>query len=147
MATTKRLIVYADGAIRPQATGVGVVVKDERGAVLGWHSRRLSRTMTCNEAEYTALLFAMEVIRGYRTTEVQFRLDSQIVINQVRGIFNVQQPALRRCCEQVRQLTARLGKKATFIHVPREKNRLADALANDAADGDVLTLAKVPKNC
>jgi len=138
MVRAKRLIVYADGAIRPQATGVGVVVRDEGGAILGWHSRRLSKTMTCNEAEYAALLFAMEVIRGYRTAEVQFRLDSQIVINQVRGIFNVQHPALRHCCEQVRQLTARLGKKVTFTHIPREKNRLADALANDAAEGQGL---------
>ena len=138
MATVKRLIVYADGAIRQQATGVGVVVRDERGAILGWHSKRLSEAMTCNEAEYAALLFAMEVIRGYRTREVQFRLDSQIVVNQVRGIFNVRHPALRRCCEQVRRLTVRLGKKVTFTHVPREKNRLADALAHEAVEGDAI---------
>jgi ribonuclease HI len=134
MARAKRLIVYADGAIRRQATGVGVVVRDEGGAILGWHSKQLSKAMTCNEAEYAALLFAMEVIGGYRTREVQFRLDSQVVVNQVWGIFNVRHPALRRCCEQVRRLTARLGKKVTFIHIPREKNRLADALANDAAE-------------
>jgi ribonuclease HI len=135
MARAKRLIVYADGAIRGQATGVGVVIRDERGAILGWHSKRLSKTMTCNEAEYAALLFAIEVIQGYRPREVQFRLDSQIVVNQVRGIFNARHPALRRRCEQVRRLTAELGKKVTFTHVPREKNRLADALANEAVEG------------
>jgi ribonuclease HI len=138
MTKAKRLIVYADGAIRRQATGVGVVVRDEGGTILGWHSRRLSKTMTCNEAEYAALLFAIEVMQGYRTREVQFRLDSQIVVNQVQGIFNVRHPALRRCCEQVRRLTVRLGKKVTFTHVPREKNRLADALAQEAVEGDVL---------
>lgn len=136
MTRAKRLIVYADGAIRRQATGIGVVVRDERGAILGWHSKRLPKTMTCNEAEYTALLFALEVIQGYRTREVQFRLDSQIVVNQVRGIFHVRHPALQRCCEQVRRLTARLGKRVTFTHIPRQKNRLADALANEAVEGD-----------
>jgi len=130
-----RLIMYADGAIRPDSTGLGVVVRDRTGRVVTWRSRRLPRAMTCNEAEYEALLFGLETLRELRPARVEVRLDSQIVVNQMLGVFSVRNAALRRLHARARAAVAALD-AVDFVHVGRLRNRLADALANEAADGE-----------
>ena len=130
----KRLVLYTDGAIRPDATGLGVVVRDETGQVLDWRSRRLPRAMTCNEAEYEAVLLGLEMVRALRPLEVEVRTDSQVVANQMLGLFAVRSANLRRLHARAREAAAALG-AVKFVHVPRLRNRLADALAGEAADG------------
>jgi len=128
-----RLILYADGAIRPGSTGLGVVVRDGAGRVVAWRSRRLHRAMTCNEAEYEALLFGLETVCVLRPEHVEVRMDSQVVVNQMSGLFTVRNAALRRLHAHASAAVAALG-AIEFVHVPRLRNRLADALANEAAE-------------
>jgi len=90
--------------------------------------------MTCNEAEYEALLFGLETVSALRAEQVEVRLDSQVVVNQMLGLFGVRNSALRRLHARARAAVAALG-AVEFVHVPRLRNRLADALANEAADG------------
>jgi len=78
-----RLILYADGAIRPGSTGLGAVVRDGAGRVVTWRSKRLPQAMTCNEAEYEALLFGLETVCALRPGHVGVRMDSQVVVNQM----------------------------------------------------------------
>jgi len=90
--------------------------------------------MTCNEAEYEALLFGLETVRALQPEQVEVRMDSQVVVNQMLGLFAVRNVALRRLHARARAAVAAIG-AVEFVHVPRLHNRLADALANEAAEG------------
>jgi ribonuclease HI len=127
-----RVIVQFDGATgtNNRATGLGVVVRDRAGRIREVWSRR-SGPLTCNEAEYEALIWALQLLGRNPPPEVHFFGDSEIVINQMQGLFSVRSPALKRlhrkACALVRTIP-----KVTFTHIPRERNCLADALANEA---------------
>jgi ribonuclease HI/probable phosphoglycerate mutase len=129
----KRTIFYADGAIQPKRTGVSVVGVGDEGQVVVLANRTLP-PMTNNEAEYQALLMLLELAKPYAALPVQVRMDSEIVIYQMKGRFSVNSPALKLLH---REACARLPTFAalSFAHVPREQNRLADALASDASFG------------
>jgi ribonuclease HI len=107
-----------------------VVVRDAAGRVQEVWSKR-SRPLTCNEAEYAALIYALERLRRHRPGTVRFFSDSEIVVNQMRGRFSVRSPALKRLHRKACALARRIP-RVTFTHIPRERNCLADALANEA---------------
>ncbi|HID64482.1 MAG TPA: ribonuclease HI family protein [Anaerolineae bacterium] len=130
-----RVIVQFDGAIGSanRASGLGVVFRDETGRILEVWSKR-ARPQTCNEAEYEALIWALEILGRHPPAEACFLSDSEIVVNQMQGFFSVRSPALkrlhRRACALLRAIP-----RATFTHIPREQNCLADALAVEALHG------------
>lgn len=130
-------IVHTDGATRLErgVSGLAAIVRDEKGRIIHWWSKRDKR-LTCNEAEYAAAIMAFEYLRALRTSPREVRLfsDSQVMVHQMQGIASAHAPALRQAQIRLRGLIV-LFEKVTFHHIPREKNRLADALANDAADG------------
>jgi len=130
-------IVHTDGAIRLErgVSGLAAIVRDEKGRIIHWWSKRDKR-LTCNEAEYAAAIMAFEYLHALRTSphEVKLFSDSQVMVHQMKGIASAHAPALRQAQIRLRGLIV-LFEKVTFHHIPREKNRLADALANDAADG------------
>jgi len=130
------LLVYTDGAIRPErgVSGLAAIVRDETGRVLYWWSRR-DKKMTCNEAEYAAAILAMESLRASRSNphEIRIHSDSQVLVQQMRGFAAARAPALRQAQMRLRRLALQF-EKVSFQHIPREQNRLADALANEAAD-------------
>jgi len=131
------LLVYTDGAIRSErgVSGLAAIVRDETGKVLYWWSRR-DKKMTCNEAEYAAVILAMESLRASRSNphEVRVHSDSQVLVQQMSGYAAARAPALRQAQMRLRGLALQF-EKVSFHHIPREQNRLADALANEAADG------------
>jgi ribonuclease HI len=131
----RRLLLYVDGAIRPHATGLGVVVRERTGRVLTCRSKRLPRAMTCNQAEYEALILGLAVAHALKLDGLEVRSDSQIVINQMLGRFSVRKGTLRRLHARASAAIAALD-DVELVHVPRERNRLADALANEAAEGE-----------
>jgi ribonuclease HI len=132
-----RLHVFTDGAIRSPGgmSGLGVVVQDDNGRILGWLARR-AQPLTCNEAEYEAVIFALEQIQAWRPSTVIVFSDSRIVVDQARGLATARAPALKQQLGRLRAVASYLP-SVTFQHIPRERNRLADALANDVADGYV----------
>jgi ribonuclease HI len=130
--------VFTDASVQPRATGLGVVVKDARGRLIAWENAAAG-VMTCNEAEYAALIYALEWLArsGERVDvdEVRIFLDSRVVVEQMRGWVAVRNPRLRPLHAQAQALARRLeGRYArmTFVHIPRERNQLADAIADDA---------------
>ncbi len=133
----ERLNYYSDGAIDMlgRASGAAVVVRDDRGRILATASRRLAG-MTNNEAEYEALILAIELAlaRGEPSDQVTFLVDSQIVVGQVAGAFAVRDPRLGERHARVMRLLAQLP-DATLAFVPRMRNRVADALAQEALHG------------
>ena len=130
-------IVHTDGATRLErgVSGLAAIVRDEKGRIIHWWSKRDKR-MTCNEAEYAAAIMAFEFLSALRINPHELKLfsDSQVMVHQMQGIASAHAPALRQAQMRLRGLIVQF-EKVTFHHIPREKNRLADALANDAADG------------
>ncbi len=133
----QRVNVYTDGAIRPEAgiSGLAAVVRDENGQVLTlWHRR--AGKMTCNEAEYAAVSLALESLKSMKPQNIHIYSDSQVVVQQMQGMAVTRAPALKQAQLRLRALVNEY-ERVEFHHIPRERNRLADALANEAVDGQI----------
>lgn len=128
--------IHTDGAIRLErgVSGIAAIVRDENGRIIHWWCRREKR-MSCNEAEYAAAIMALESISALRNPprELKVYSDSQVMVYQMSGLASAHAPGLKQAQARLRGLVIRF-EKVTFHHIPREDNRLADALANDAAD-------------
>ena len=93
----RRVNVYTDGSIRPEAgaSGLAAVVRDVDGQVLYlWH-RRVGK-MTCNEAEYAAVTLALEYLRSVKPQDVHIYSDSQVVVQQMQGMAATRAPRCGR---------------------------------------------------
>ena len=134
--TPARLIIEADGGSRgnPGPAGYGAVVRDAlTGVVLAELCDSLG-TATNNVAEYSGLVAglkkAAEVAPG---ADVEVRMDSKLVVEQMTGRWQIKHPALRPLAAQARDLSRGLG-RITYQWVPRARNTHADRLANKAMD-------------
>ena len=88
---------------------------------------------TNNVAEYTAAIEGLKRARDLGATRVRLRSDSQLLINQLSGVYRVKTPHLQPLHRQVRSLAAGFA-EIKFEHVPREQNKEADRLANVGVD-------------
>ncbi len=127
----KKLEIYIDGASKgnPGLAAIGIVIKQD-----GQEIRTLAKTIgqaTNNTAEYTALIFALKEAQQLKALEVRIYSDSLLVCQQITGHFKVKNEKLRLLWEQVRHLTQSFN-KIEAKHIPREENRQADRLANEA---------------
>jgi len=128
-----RAHVYFDGACRgnPGPSAVGWVIVNGDGIVAeGGHT--IGRA-TNNQAEYEALIEGVRVARDYGFDEVDIRGDSELIVKQVRGEWNTNDPDLREYRVTVRELLMAFD-QWSLEHVPREINDRADELANEALD-------------
>jgi len=127
-----KLVIYTDGAARgnPGPAGVGVVIADGQGEVLKRLSAYIGRA-TNNVAEYEALLLALKAAAKLQAAEIEIRLDSQLLKRQLRGEYKVRSRRLRPLYEEVQALLSAYD-RVSIVHIPRERNREADRLANRA---------------
>jgi ribonuclease HI len=130
-----RAHVYFDGAARgnPGPAAVGWVIVTSDG-IVAEGGKQIGRA-TNNQAEYEALLQALEVADDYGFEEVDVRGDSELIVKQVRGEYDTNDPDLREYRVDVRELLTRF-EEWSLSHVPREINDRADELANEALDDD-----------
>jgi ribonuclease HI len=130
-----RVIIGADGASRgnPGPAAIGAVIKDDRGNLVARLSRQIGRA-TNNQAEYRALIAALEQAISLGAKKVDIRLDSELVVRQLSGRYRVKNTGLKPLYEQVQQLLGKLD-EVSVRHVPRARNAEADRLANQALDG------------
>ena len=128
------LIVSCDGAARgnPGPAGAGSQITTPDGRVVAEIAEGLG-TATNNVAEYTAVILGLERAKELGATDVLLRSDSQLLINQLTGIYKVKTPHLQPLHRRVRQLAAGFG-RIRFEHVRREFNSEADRLANLGVD-------------
>ncbi|MFQ3295696.1 MAG: ribonuclease HI [Halobacteriales archaeon] len=128
-----RAYVYFDGASRgnPGPAAVGWVIVNSTGIVAEGGER--IGTATNNQAEYAALIRALEAARDYGFEDIEVRGDSELIVKQVRGAWNANDPTLRERRVTVHELLGFFD-EWTLEHVPREVNERADELANDALD-------------
>lgn len=125
---------YIDGGSRgnPGPAGWGVQVVGEDGAVLAELHGALAHA-TNNVAEYHGLLAALGWAVDHGLAALHVRSDSELLVKQLRGEYRVKNEGLQPLFRDARALVARIG-RVTFEHVPRERNKDADRLANLAMD-------------
>jgi ribonuclease HI len=127
----KKVVLYFDGASKgnPGPAGAGAVL------MLNSHvAREIKQFLgnsTNNQAEYTALLLGLEAARQMGATHVEVYGDSELVVEQLLGNYQVKDEKLKPLYSKVMDM-ARLFEEVHFKHIPREENKLADALANQA---------------
>ena len=126
--------VNIDGGARgnPGPAGWGVVVHDEAGAVVSELFGALPHS-TNNVAEYSGLVAALDWCREHGATTVHVRSDSQLLVQQMKGVYKVKHEGLKPLYGRARLLGHAIG-RVTFEHVRREHNHDADRLANLAMD-------------
>lgn len=129
-----RLRVYSDGAARgnPGLAGAGAVLTTPEGEVVERLGRFLG-VQTNNVAEYTALLLGLERAKELGATEVDVLADSELMIRQLEGRYQVKAPGLKPLFEKARALL-RGFPKTTLQHIPRAQNADADEMSNRAID-------------
>lgn len=135
-----KFTIHADGGARgnPGPAGAGAIIRDEFGNLVASVSKFLGH-QTNNFAEYEAVILAFEALSKlvpmveHDTTEVVVKLDSELIVKQMNGLYKVKHPVLKEQQARLAQVAAAFG-TVSFIHVPREENSDADALANEAMD-------------
>ena len=130
----KRAVLYADGACRgnPGPAGSGAALETEDGHVVAEAMRYLGHG-TNNIAEYTALIIGLEEAWRHEVEDIEIRMDSKLVVEQMNGRWRVRDAKLRPLADRSRELLARFP-KWRMKHIPRDQNAVADLLANRAID-------------
>jgi ribonuclease H / adenosylcobalamin/alpha-ribazole phosphatase len=128
------VVVWTDGGARgnPGPAGYGAVVTTPGGEVLAEVAEGIGWA-TNNVAEYRGVIAGLRRARELGARRVRVRADSLLVVNQQKGLWKVKNAALRPLWEEAARL-AREFDLVVWEHVPRERNRHADALANRAMD-------------
>lgn len=131
------IIIYTDGGARnnPGPAGAGVVIL-QGGKVVAEVKKYLGE-QTNNWAEYEAVALALEKAKALKLMgDIEFRLDSKLVVEQLLGNWKIKEPTLKPQVAKVKALLQDFG-KVHFVHVPREENEEADRLVNEAIDQGV----------
>lgn len=136
------LVVKCDGAARgnPGEAGIGIAINDSSGKEI----RKICKYIgiaTNNKAEYMALIEGATIVNdikksaGKSNINAIFFLDSELVVNQINGIYKVKNAGLKPLFSEVRGLLE--GIDYEIRHIPREENKQADKLANEAIDNGI----------
>jgi ribonuclease HI len=128
------LQIHIDGASRgnPGEAAFGVYVSSPAGTALAELYGYLGHA-TNNVAEYQALIHALRYALDRGARQVQIFSDSEFVVRQMSGAYKVKHPDMIPLHREASRLRAQIG-GVTLSHVPRERNRDADRLANRALD-------------
>lgn len=129
-----RIRVYSDGAARgnPGPAGAGAVLVEPNGQVVDRLGKFLG-TQTNNYAEYMGLILGLQRARELGVREVEVYADSELMIRQLGGRYQVKSPSLRPLYEEALELLNGFS-RVKLVHVPREMNAAADEMSNRAID-------------
>ena len=125
--------IYIDGAARgnPGESGIGVFIKENNDKTR--EIKKYLGTKTNNQAEYSALIEALESVKELRNQPILICTDSLLVANQINGVWKVKHPEISTLNNKAKTLLKDF-KDITIRHIPRELNTEADRLANLAID-------------
>lgn len=136
-----KLITFTDGGSRnnPGPAACGIVIQDEKENITFTGSKYLG-IATNNQAEYGALIMALEkakeLLKDESEKEVACYLDSELVVKQLNREYKVKEEKMQKLYLEVCNLCAGFD-KVEFIHIRREKNKMADKLVNEELDKQV----------
>ncbi|MFY9905061.1 MAG: ribonuclease HI family protein [Terriglobales bacterium] len=125
---------HVDGGARgnPGPAGYGVAIQDASGHPVAELSEYLGHR-TNNYAEYQGLLAALRYASENHIKALKVISDSELMVRQMKGIYKVRNPDLRKLYDEAQQLVRRL-EHFEIRHAMREQNKAADRLANEAMD-------------
>ncbi len=133
---SQKLLIFSDGGARgnPGPAAVAFIAQNERAEIVKADARYIG-THTNNQAEYEALLLALQFASEAGAREIVCHLDSELVVRQLNGEYNVKDSQLRQLWRKVQQFKT-CFKKISFVNVPRShpQTQRADALVNKALD-------------
>ncbi|UCE80518.1 MAG: ribonuclease HI family protein [Methanobacteriota archaeon] len=140
------VLVYTDGASRgnPGPAAVGYAIFDPSGRCLERDGKYVGEH-TNNEAEYEALLWAIEKASSYTLDSVRFHSDSELVVHQVNGVYQVKKEHLRDYVCRIRKSVERF-QSFRLVYMPRENPRivLVDGIVNGVLDGEEARRGSIP---
>lgn len=161
LTINNRLFIFCDGGARgnPGPAAIGFIIKNSRGEVLVEKGKYIGRA-TNNQAEYQAVIAALKWIINHQSStisskgrstfgrnhqsSINFFLDSQLVVNQLNGLYKIKNAKLRDLVIQARGLENQIKTDVFYQHISRDKNTQPDRLLNQALD-DFLNYRKKTK--
>lgn len=137
----KGLSIFCDGGARgnPGPAAIGFVVF-QNNKIVHKFSKRIGET-TNNVAEYQAVIAALEWLsKNYPIIQssnqlINFYLDSQLIVNQLNGNFKIKNSNLQKLIVRAKNLERKISGEISYSYVSRRKNKIADALVNQALNG------------
>ncbi len=117
-AKAEPMLLFIDATVQTNGAALGVAIKDADGRLIGWRGKPLGR-MTINEAEYEALIFALNLAIERRVRTVHVFSDSRVVVEQMAGVIRVHHDSLKRLYARA-QAVAKHFATITYTHIPRE---------------------------
>lgn len=129
-----KLIIYTDGGARgnPGPAASAFVIYDEKREMIEKGGKYLGKT-TNNQAEYQAVILAINRAKDLGAKEIEFFLDSELAVKQLNREYKVRDPDLAPLFLKIWNLSIGF-KKITYTHVSRERNKEADAVVNEILD-------------
>jgi ribonuclease HI len=135
----EKVIIFTDGGARgnPGPAGIGVVI--EYQGKKKEYAEFIGENKTNNEAEYEALIFALQKTKRLlgkkqaKQARVECYSDSELLVKQLNHQYKIKDEQIQKYFIEIWNLILDF-KKVTFFHLPREKNKRADQLANQAVD-------------
>ncbi len=143
----KKIYINTDGASRgnPGKASIGVVFYNEKEQIIKETGVYLGDKLTNNEAEYQAVIFALKKFKTVfgkeiaKTTELEIRSDSELMVSQLNGKYKLVNENIQRFFIEIWNLKTEFV-SVKFKQIPREKNKDADRMANQALDSQPQTL-------
>jgi len=128
------IVIYSDGGSRgnPGPSAAGYIILDSRQEVIAEGGEYLGIT-TNNQAEYQGVRLGLQKAKELGYKKVDFKLDSMLVVNQMKGYYKIKNRELWPINERIRMLMTDF-ERVTFTHVNRQFNQLADGMVNKTLD-------------
>jgi len=128
------LKIYTDGGARgnPGPAAAGVAIFDEKGKLVGKYSKFLGKA-TNNQAEYQAVIYALEKACELKAKKLKLFLDSEIVVQQLNRKYKVKNSDLASLFVRIWNASQNF-ESIEYNHIPREENKLADSQVNFCLD-------------
>ena len=132
-----KVIVEADGGSRgnPGPAGYGAVVRDKLSGETLAERKGFIGVATNNVAEYQGLIAGLRAARELNAETVDVRMDSKLVVEQMSGRWKIKHPSMQPLAREAQEVAGAFG-KITYEWIPRERNKQADRLANEAMDAE-----------
>jgi ribonuclease HI len=126
--------VFTDGASKgnpgPASIGIVCYASASQTEIVFQHSEKIGKN-TNNVAEWTSLIRALELLIQRNIAEVSIFMDSELVVKQFNGLYKTKHPEMQKLKNMAFSLKERFS-ILILKYIPREKNKMADKLANEA---------------
>lgn len=137
----KKITIYTDGGSRgnPGKAAIGVVFCNEKGQCFKKFGEYLGDSLTNNEAEYNAVIFALKKFKALfgkkiaETSDIEIKSDSELLVKQLNGEYKILEPKIQMLFIELWNLRLDFN-RIKFTSISRDKNTEADKLVNQALD-------------